>query len=144
MLLPHAAARILPLSPMASITCPLGGCQLFTHDVPCKKATSGVGLPETPNAEGLAVLTILAQAPPSLVHQLDAYGIAAVLAVVLTGGGGFVFWLVQALLRVTGKTTEVVENNNAALRELKQQGTEHIHEFQRMNDNLNQRPCIKP
>lgn len=90
---------------------------------------------------------ILAQSHPvhdALGEQIGTWGISAVIGFVLLTGAGFLIYLVKQLLGLTVKTTEVVENNTQAVRSLEKQGTETMHEFRRLNDDLRSRPCQIP
>lgn len=112
-----------------------------------KRAPRGIGLakPLDSRAKGYAVLHLLAQATSdALGEQIGTWGISAVIGFVLLSGSGLLVYLIKQLLGLSVKTTEVVENNTHAVRSLEKQGTEQMHEFRRLNDDLRSRPCQIP
>ena len=71
---------------------------------------------------------------------LQTGGLAAVVAVLF----GILYRFVLRLLDLQKTTTEVIDNNTAAVRSIEKVGTEHVNELRNLDRELRSRPCILP
>lgn len=74
-----------------------------------------------------------------LTEPVIEYGFAGLCAVQLTA----LIWLVAKLLEILRDTAEVIANNTAALKSLKEQEEVSTHLFSDLRDRILSRPCLR-